>query len=154
EGLEPERWILPDRAGGGRLARGSGVAPGDRLRRLGRRRGCRRRPRADAAHLRTDGRGAGAPAGGPCFYSWLTFTILPKMGLTPGMSQSIRFPAFEPEPRMSSPMKTPTTRRDFIISSAAGATALATGLSAVSAGAFVQGSDEIRVGLVGCGGRG
>ncbi len=51
-------------------------------------------------------------------------------------------------------MKTPTTRRDFIISSAAGATALATGLSAVSAGAFVQGSDEIRVGLVGCGGRG
>jgi predicted dehydrogenase len=49
--------------------------------------------------------------------------------------------------------KTPS-RRDFILSSAAGAAALATGLRTVSAGAFVQGSDEIRVGLIGCGGRG
>ena len=46
------------------------------------------------------------------------------------------------------------SRRDFILSSAAGAAAIATGLSPIAAGAFVQGSDEIRVGLIGCGGRG
>ncbi len=46
------------------------------------------------------------------------------------------------------------SRRHFILSSAAGAAALATGLKSVSASAYVQGSDEIRVGLVGCGGRG
>src|SRR5688572_10547613 len=50
--------------------------------------------------------------------------------------------------------KTTSSRRDFILSSAAGAAALATGLRSVSASAFVDGSDEIRVGLIGCGGRG
>lgn len=51
-------------------------------------------------------------------------------------------------------MTSSPSRRDFILSSAAGAAAFASGLSAVSASTFVQGSDEIRVGLVGCGGRG
>src|SRR5687768_8838417 len=50
--------------------------------------------------------------------------------------------------------RTTPSRRDFILSSAAGAAALATGLRSVSASAFVDGSDEIRVGLIGCGGRG
>lgn len=46
------------------------------------------------------------------------------------------------------------SRRDFVVGGAVGAAALATGLRSVAASSYVQGSDEIRVGLIGCGGRG
>jgi predicted dehydrogenase len=45
------------------------------------------------------------------------------------------------------------TRRDFLATAAATGTALATGLSLVQ-NVHAAGSDEIRVGLIGCGGRG
>lgn len=48
---------------------------------------------------------------------------------------------------------TSPSRRDFLATAAATGTALATGLSLVS-NVHAAGSDEIRVGLVGCGGRG
>src|SRR5262249_39094841 len=44
------------------------------------------------------------------------------------------------------------TRRDFLTASAAGATLAATG--AFAAGAYAGGNDEIKVGVIGCGGRG
>lgn len=46
------------------------------------------------------------------------------------------------------------SRRNFVVTGAAGAAALATGLRSVAAATYAGGSDEIRVGLVGCGGRG
>jgi predicted dehydrogenase len=46
------------------------------------------------------------------------------------------------------------TRRNFLKSSAASAVLLTTGLSAIEQGAWAAGSDVIRVGLIGCGGRG
>jgi predicted dehydrogenase len=49
--------------------------------------------------------------------------------------------------------KNQASRRDFLKSTAAGATALAAGLSALS-NVHAAGSDTIKVGLIGCGGRG
>ena len=45
-----------------------------------------------------------------------------------------------------------TTRRDFLKTAAVGA-AVAGGLS-LARNAYAEGSDEIRIGLIGCGGRG
>src|SRR5438093_5613141 len=45
------------------------------------------------------------------------------------------------------------TRREFLTTAAAGAAAVAAGLSLVQ-NAHAAGSDEIKVGLIGCGGRG
>ena len=46
------------------------------------------------------------------------------------------------------------SRRDFLKTSALGTAALLTGAASFAGGAWAAGSDEIRIGLVGCGGRG
>lgn len=48
----------------------------------------------------------------------------------------------------------PVSRRQFVVGTAASAAALATGLQGISAASYAGASDEIRIGLVGCGGRG
>src|SRR5690606_30298980 len=48
----------------------------------------------------------------------------------------------------------PLSRRQFVVGTAASAAVMAAGLKTVSAASYAAGSDEIRVGLVGCGGRG
>lgn len=50
-------------------------------------------------------------------------------------------------------MKTPETRRDFLKTAATGAATMAASLSALS-NVHAAGSDTIKVGLIGCGGRG
>lgn len=50
-------------------------------------------------------------------------------------------------------MTTPTTRRQFVSTSAAATAALAVS-SSLQAGAYAAGSDNLKVGLIGCGGRG
>ncbi|MEP3479656.1 MAG: Gfo/Idh/MocA family oxidoreductase [Fuerstiella sp.] len=50
-------------------------------------------------------------------------------------------------------MKTPTTRRQFVSTSAAVTAGLAVPAS-LTAGAFAAGSDNLKLGLIGCGGRG
>lgn len=46
------------------------------------------------------------------------------------------------------------SRRQFVVGTAASAAVMAAGLKNVSAASYAGGSDEIRIGLVGCGGRG
>jgi len=46
------------------------------------------------------------------------------------------------------------SRRDFLKASAASAVLLGTGVMSIAEGAYAAGSDQIRVGLIGCGGRG
>ena len=54
---------------------------------------------------------------------------------------------------MTHPSKPGSSRRQFLTTSSAAATALAVA-PALSAGAYAGGSDLLKVGLVGCGGRG
>lgn len=52
------------------------------------------------------------------------------------------------------PMTTPTSRRQFVSTSAAAITASLAVPASLKAGAFAAGSDNLKVGLIGCGGRG
>ena len=57
-------------------------------------------------------------------------------------------------PNPNQPLATPrTSRRDFLRRSAAAGVAVADGLS-IARSAHAAGSDEIKIGLIGCGGRG
>ena len=54
----------------------------------------------------------------------------------------------------ANPASNATSRRNFLSASAVGATAIASLSSSLSAGVFASGSDRLKVGLIGCGGRG